>query len=93
VRAGIHRTPSRQSPRADPPGAAARGTPAAYRIWERSRYHKDSKKYAATGGWGFGHFANGKPGNKGLMKTCFACHVPARDRDFVITRYALSYGD
>ena len=24
---------------------------------------KDSKKYAATGGWGFGHFAGGKPGD------------------------------
>jgi hypothetical protein len=24
---------------------------------------KDSKKYAATGGWGFGDFTNGKPGN------------------------------
>jgi hypothetical protein len=24
---------------------------------------KDSKKYAATGGWGFAHFADGKPGD------------------------------
>ena len=49
---------------------------------------KDSKKYAATGGWGFGDFTNGKPGNEKLMNTCFACHVPAKDRDFVFTRYA-----
>lgn len=49
---------------------------------------KDSKKYAATGGWGFGDFTDGKPGNAALMKTCFACHVPAKDRDFVFTRYA-----
>lgn len=49
---------------------------------------KDSKKYAATGGWGFGDFNNGKPGNAALMKTCFSCHEPARDRDFVFTRYA-----
>jgi Cytochrome P460 len=49
---------------------------------------KDSKKYAATGGWGFGDFANGKPAKTTLMKTCFACHVPAKDRDFVFTRYA-----
>jgi len=48
---------------------------------------KDSKKYAATGGWGFGDFTNGKPGNAALMKTCFACHAPAKDRDFVFTRY------
>src|SRR5690242_19395950 len=35
---------------------------------------KDSKKYGATGGWGFGDFTNGKPGNEKLMQTCFACH-------------------
>src|ERR1041385_6874692 len=33
---------------------------------------KDSKKYAATGGWGFGDFTDGKPGNPTLMKTCFS---------------------
>ena len=49
---------------------------------------KDSKKYAATGGWGFGDFTNGKSGDEKLMKTCFACHVPAKDHDFVFTRYA-----
>jgi hypothetical protein len=49
---------------------------------------KDSKKYAATGGWGFADFTNGKPGDEALHKTCFACHEPAKDRDFVFTRYA-----
>jgi hypothetical protein len=49
---------------------------------------KDSKKYTATGGWGFGDFTNGKPGNEKLMQTCFACHLPAKDHDFVFTRYA-----
>jgi len=49
---------------------------------------KDSKKYAATGGWGFGDFTNGKPGNDALMKTCFACHLPAQDHDYVFTHYA-----
>ena len=49
---------------------------------------KDSKKYAATGGWGFGDFTNGQPGNAALMNTCFACHLPAKDQDFVFTRYA-----
>src|SRR5258708_28496105 len=44
---------------------------------------KDSKKYAATGGWEFGDFTNRKPGSATLMKTCFACHVPAKDQDFV----------
>jgi len=49
---------------------------------------KDSKKYAATGGWGFGDFKDGKPGDEALHKTCFPCHEPAKDRDFVFTHYA-----
>ena len=49
---------------------------------------KDSKKYAATGGWGFADFKDGKPGDKVLHETCFACHTPAKDRDYVFTRYA-----
>lgn len=48
---------------------------------------KNSKKYAATGGWGFGDFTKGKPGKAALMKTCFSCHVPAKNHDFVFTRY------
>jgi hypothetical protein len=27
---------------------------------------KDSIKYTATDGWGFGHFADGKPGDAAL---------------------------
>ena len=49
---------------------------------------KDSKEYAATGGWGFADFTDGKPGNEALYKTCFPCHEPGKDRDFVFTRYA-----
>jgi hypothetical protein len=49
---------------------------------------KDSKKYAASGGWGFGDFSDGKPSGEAVHKTCFACHQPAKDRDFVYTRYA-----
>jgi len=49
---------------------------------------KDSKKYAATGGWGFGHFANGKPGDAVFMKSCFPCHEKAKATDFVFTHYA-----
>jgi hypothetical protein len=49
---------------------------------------KDSKKYAASGGWGFGDFTNGKPGDQALHEKCFPCHAPAQDRDFVYTRYA-----
>jgi hypothetical protein len=49
---------------------------------------KDSRKYAATGGWGFADFKDGKPGDKALHETCFPCHTPAKDRDYVFTRYA-----
>jgi hypothetical protein len=50
---------------------------------------KDSKKYAATGGWGFGHFQDGKPStDEAMMKTCFACHQQVKARDLVFTRYA-----
>jgi len=49
---------------------------------------KDSKKYVATGGWGYADFTNGKPGNEALHKTCHPCHEPGKDRDFVFTRYA-----
>jgi len=49
---------------------------------------KDSKKYATTGGWGFADFTNGQPGNEALHKTCFSCHEPAKDRDYVFTHYA-----
>lgn len=50
---------------------------------------KDSKKYAATGGWGYSSFdMNGKPTDEKAMMTCFACHEAVRARDFVFTRYA-----
>ena len=49
---------------------------------------KDSKKYAATGGWGFGHFQDGKPGAAAFMKSCFPCHNQIKARDLVFTRYA-----
>lgn len=49
---------------------------------------KDSKKYAATGGWGFGSFdTNGKPAAEAQMKTCAPCHAKA-SRDFVFAHYA-----
>ena len=49
---------------------------------------KDSRKYAATGGWGFAQFKDGKPADEALLKTCFPCHEPVKGRDFVFTRYA-----
>ena len=50
---------------------------------------KDSKKYAATGGWGYSSFdQNGKPTDDAGMTMCFPCHQAIKDRDFVFTRYA-----
>jgi Cytochrome P460 len=49
---------------------------------------KDSTKYAATGGWGFGEFKDGKPSDEAMHKTCFPCHEPAKGRDFIFTHYA-----
>lgn len=50
---------------------------------------KDSKRYASTGGWGFGRFIDGKPVDKVQHETCFACHAArVKDRDYVFTRYA-----
>ena len=50
---------------------------------------KDSKKYAATGGWGYAQFnKDGKPADEAKLKTCFPCHEPIKARDFVFTRYA-----
>jgi len=49
---------------------------------------KDSRKYAATGGWGFAQFKDGKPADEALLKTCFSCHEPVKAHDFVFTRYA-----
>jgi Cytochrome P460 len=49
---------------------------------------KDSKKYAATGGWGFAQFNDGKPADTAVIKGCFSCHVPAKGNDFVFTHYA-----
>jgi hypothetical protein len=49
---------------------------------------KDSSKYAASGGWGFADFTNGKPGSEALHQTCFPCHLPGKNHDYVFTRYA-----
>jgi len=49
---------------------------------------KDTKKYAATGGWGYGHFSpEGKPGTDAQLATCFPCHQKAT-REGVFSTYA-----
>lgn len=51
---------------------------------------KDSRRYAASGGWGYGQFDDGKP-NPGemLTRSCFACHAKlAASADQVFTDYS-----
>jgi Cytochrome P460 len=49
---------------------------------------KDSKKYAATGGWGYAQFdKDGKPAPEAKLKTCYPCHEPIKARDYLFTRY------
>jgi hypothetical protein len=49
---------------------------------------KDSKKYGATGGWGYAQFdKNGKPAPEAALRTCFPCHEPNKGRDYVFTHY------
>jgi hypothetical protein len=58
-------------------------------VWYLQFMVKDSKKYAATGGWGYAQFdKDGKPADEAKHGTCFPCHVPVKDRDYVFTRYA-----
>lgn len=50
---------------------------------------KDSRRYAATGGWGFGRFIGGKPADEAQHETCFGCHeANVKDHDLVFTRLA-----
>ncbi len=49
---------------------------------------KDSKKYVATGGWGYAHFDHGKPAKESFMQSCYPCHQAIKARDFIFTRYA-----
>ena len=52
--------------------------------------HKDSAKFAATGGWGFEGFGGGDPANRvvgaNAASACFACHEPQKDQDYTFSR-------
>jgi len=51
--------------------------------------HKDSKHYAATGGWGFEGFGNGDPTDRVVSENaasaCFGCHEPQQAQDYVFS--------
>jgi len=54
---------------------------------------KDTKKYSATGGWGFARWLGmeQKPYGKdaSFVQECFGCHTPVKDNDYVFTRPAI----
>ncbi|MGH6931805.1 MAG: cytochrome P460 family protein, partial [Dongiaceae bacterium] len=50
---------------------------------------KHSKKFAATGGWGFEGFGGGDRNRRvvgaNAASACFACHQAQKDRDYVFS--------
>ena len=70
-------------------GRAQSFVPGAAPAWYLQFMVKDSKKYAATGGWGFAQFdKDGKPADAAALNTCYACHAKIEARDLVFSHYA-----
>jgi hypothetical protein len=70
-------------------GRAQSFVPGSATDWYLQLMVKDSRRYAATGGWGFAQFnKEGKPADEAKHKACFPCHEPAKAHDFVFTHYA-----
>lgn len=53
--------------------------------------HRDTRKYAATGGWGFEGFVGGDPAQRAVganaEAACFACHAPQKDNGYVFSSW------
>jgi len=53
--------------------------------------HRDSKQYAATGGWGFEGFVGDSKTERAVGKNaanaCFSCHQPMKERQYVFSSY------
>jgi hypothetical protein len=49
---------------------------------------KDAVKFAATGGWRFAQFEDGRPAPAPVLHTCFPCHDAFKAGDLVFTHYA-----
>jgi hypothetical protein len=53
--------------------------------------HRDSRKFAATGGWGFEGFAGDSQTQRvvaaNAATACFACHQSQRAQEYVFSRY------
>jgi Cytochrome P460 len=70
-------------------GRAQSFVPGSAPEWYLQFMVKDSKKYAATNGWGFAQFdKDGNPANEAMHKACLPCHESAKGSDFVFTHYA-----
>jgi hypothetical protein len=70
-------------------GRAQSFVPGSAPEWYLQFMVKDSKKYAATEGWGYAQFdKDGKPADDAKLKTCAPCHEGGKANDFVFTYYA-----
>lgn len=52
--------------------------------------HKDSKRYAATGGWGFEGFkgdSRERAVGGNASAACYQCHTSQKDRDYVFSSW------
>lgn len=53
--------------------------------------HRDAKKYAATGGWGFEGFAGDSQTQRAVgdkaATACFSCHTAQKQKDYVFSSY------
>jgi hypothetical protein len=58
--------------------------------WYLQFMEKNTKKYAATGGWGYSNFGKDlKPlTDEKVMYSCFTCHKAVAARDYIFTKYA-----
>jgi hypothetical protein len=58
--------------------------------WYLQFLEKDTKKYAATGGWGYSNFDKDlKPlTDRKQMYACFTCHQSVASRDYIFTKYS-----
>jgi hypothetical protein len=51
---------------------------------------KDSKRYSASGGWGYGSFDGATKEDlldAAARTACYECHIPRKDHDYVFTEY------
>ena len=51
---------------------------------------KDSRRYAETGGWGYGNFNEGSKANTldaKAQQVCYQCHVSRKEHGYVFTEY------